>query len=88
MKRYLILISLVLAAVSCGGRRGGRADAASADSLAAAMPADLSGGQKQRAAICRALIKNPGLIVADEPTGALDSENSEELMELFEKMNR
>ena len=40
MKRYLILISLVLAAVSCGGRRGGRADAASADSLAAATPAE------------------------------------------------
>ena len=52
------------------------------------IPPECSGGQKQRAAICRALINNPGLIVADEPTGALDSENSEELMELFEKMNR
>ena len=57
-------------------------------SLLNKIPPECSGGQKQRAAICRALINNPGLIVADEPTGALDSENSEELMELFEKMNR
>ena len=52
------------------------------------IPPECSGGQRQRAAICRALVNQPGLIVADEPTGNLDSENSEELMELFEKMNR
>ena len=52
------------------------------------LPPECSGGQRQRAAIARALINRPGIIVADEPTGNLDSENSEELMELFEEMNR
>ena len=52
------------------------------------LPLECSGGQRQRAAIARALINRPGIIVADEPTGNLDSENSEELMELFAEMNR
>ena len=51
-------------------------------------PYEVSGGQKQRAAIARALITNPKIVLADEPTGALDSKSSDELLELFSKVNR
>ncbi|WP_326910214.1 ABC transporter ATP-binding protein [Sedimentibacter sp. MB31-C6] len=50
-------------------------------------PYEVSGGQKQRAAIARALITNPQLILADEPTGSLDSKASEQLLQLFTKIN-
>ncbi len=51
-------------------------------------PYEVSGGQKQRAAVARALITNPKMILADEPTGALDSKSSDELLALFRKVNR
>lgn len=51
-------------------------------------PYELSGGQKQRAVICRALITSPRIIFADEPTGALDSRSSSEVLECFKRVNR
>ena len=57
-------------------------------SLLHKFPKECSGGQRQRAAICRALINNPEIIMADEPTGNLDSANSKELMNILQKLNQ
>lgn len=57
------------------------------ESILGKFPYEVSGGQKQRAAVARALITNPQIILADETTGALDSKSTDQLLELFSKIN-
>ena len=57
------------------------------ESILGKFPYEVSGGQKQRAAVASALITNPQIILADEPTGALDSKSTDQLLELFSKIN-
>jgi putative ABC transport system ATP-binding protein len=85
-----VALPLVYAGVDRAARRArGRQMLARVglESYAASLPARISGGQQQRVAIARALINSPRLILADEPTGNLDSHTSEEIMALFGQLN-
>ncbi len=85
-----ILLPLVLAGVPYGQmqkRLQPLAAQLGLTELLKKFPYEVSGGQKQRAAVARALIKDPLIILADEPTGALDSRSSDELLKLFTRIN-
>ncbi len=58
------------------------------DEASEKFPAQLSGGEKQRCAIARAIVHNPNLVIADEPTGNLDPKTSEEIIQIFKKINK
>lgn len=84
-------LPMVYAAISRRDRARRAASALEAvglDRWAHHRPNEVSGGQKQRAAIARAMVMNPALLMADEPTGNLDSHSSGEIMKLFQSLNR
>lgn len=84
-------LPMVYARVDGGRRRARAAEVLHSVGLADRMhhtPAQLSGGQKQRVAIARALVNDPSVLIADEPTGSLDSASSREIMDIFAGLHR
>lgn len=94
LSRATALHNVELPLIYAGMRAGERNDKARASLEAVELgdrimhrPNELSGGQRQRVAIARALVNHPSILLADEPTGALDSKTSIEIMHLFEKLH-
>ncbi len=83
-----VLIPAQLKGNSAAGRAREMLDLLAIKDIADRYPARLSGGQQQRVAIARALINNPTLLLADEPTGALDTHSGEQVMELLGQLHR
>ena len=95
LQRMSLLDNVALPLIYCGVEHEQRQQRAQEmltkvglEQYANSMPNKISGGQQQRVAIARALINNPRLLLADEPTGNLDSHTGEEIMNLFESLNR
>lgn len=95
LPRMTLLDNVALPLIYCGVEKDERRQRAQRllarvglEGYADSMPNNISGGQQQRVAIARALINRPRLLLADEPTGNLDSQTSEEIMTLFEELNR
>jgi putative ABC transport system ATP-binding protein len=95
LPRMSLLDNVALPLIYCGTTREERQQRAleiltkvGLASKAGSLPNQISGGQQQRVAIARALVNRPRLLLADEPTGNLDSHTSQEIMALFEELNR
>ncbi|MBQ1506493.1 MAG: ABC transporter ATP-binding protein [Erysipelotrichales bacterium] len=85
-----VMLPLLYAGVNAAERKARAEEALKSVGLEDRMsfdPTKLSGGQKQRVAVARAMINHPRILLADEPTGALDSKSGDQLMELFRKLN-